>query len=79
MSGSPIIAENGTVIGIVCLGTGQPDDVLPTEGGPNPRLMGDLPIGIGTLSRRSARLVVMIGLTSDRLHVSPHLSAGARA
>ena len=43
MSGSPIIAENGTAIGIVCLGSGKPDDVLPTEGGPNPRLMGNLP------------------------------------
>lgn len=33
MSGSPIIAENGTAIGIVCLGSESP----------NPRLMGNLP------------------------------------
>jgi hypothetical protein len=33
MSGSPIIAEDGTAIGIVCLGSESP----------NPRLMGNLP------------------------------------
>ena len=40
MSGSPIIVEDGTAIGIVCLGDGVD---RPTEGGPNPRLMGNLP------------------------------------
>jgi hypothetical protein len=40
MSGSPIIAEDGGAIGIVCLGSGSPGD---DEGGPNPRLMGNLP------------------------------------
>jgi hypothetical protein len=38
MSGSPIIAENGTAIGIVCLSGGG------KEGGPNARLMGNLPV-----------------------------------
>jgi hypothetical protein len=33
MSGSPIVAEDGTAIGVICLG----------EGCPNPRLMGNLP------------------------------------
>ncbi len=42
MSGSPIIAD-GAAIGIVCLGSGDPGDNLPTQGGPNPRLMGNLP------------------------------------
>jgi hypothetical protein len=40
MSGSPIIAKNGTAIGIVCLGSGLERG---TEGGNNPRLMGNLP------------------------------------
>ena len=43
MSGSPIIAEDGGAIGIVCLGSGSPGDDFPTEGGPNPRVMGNLP------------------------------------
>jgi hypothetical protein len=43
MSGSPIIAEDGTAIGIVCLAGGESGDDLPTEGGPNPRLTGNLP------------------------------------
>jgi hypothetical protein len=42
MSGSPIVAENGTAIGIVCLGSGTTLEIQ-TEGGPNPRLMGNLP------------------------------------
>lgn len=41
MSGSPIIAEDGTAIGVVCLGSSTPGDEL--GGGPNPRLMGNLP------------------------------------
>jgi len=42
MSGSPIVAENGTAMGIGCLG--NLDDEHPkNEGGPNPRLMGNLP------------------------------------
>jgi hypothetical protein len=40
MSGSPIIAKNGTAIGVVCLSGGT--DKVHT-GGPNPRLMGSLP------------------------------------
>jgi hypothetical protein len=43
MSGSPIVAKDGTAIGIVCLGSGGTFNRLPTEGGPNPRLMGNLP------------------------------------
>jgi hypothetical protein len=43
MSGSPIIAEDGSAIGVVCLASGKPGDDLPTAGGPNPRLMGNLP------------------------------------
>lgn len=39
---SPIIAEDGTAIGIVCT-SGGPHGVPHTEGGPNPRLMGNLP------------------------------------
>lgn len=42
MSGSPIIAEDGTAIGIICLGSGGRMDKQ-FEGGPNPRLMGNLP------------------------------------
>ena len=37
MSGSPIIAEDGTAIGIVCIGSSKPTGDLATEGGPNPR------------------------------------------
>jgi len=43
MSGSPIIAEDGSAIGVFCLGSGRPDDDRPSQGGPNPRLMGNLP------------------------------------
>lgn len=49
MSGSPIVAEKGAAIGIVCIGSSTVSDVqtesgeLDTEGGPNPRLMGNLP------------------------------------
>ena len=51
MSGSPIITEDGKAIGIVCIGNEvhpEGDELTeplhhPTEGGPNPRLMGNLP------------------------------------
>jgi hypothetical protein len=39
---SPIVAEDGTAIGIVCT-SGGPHGVPHTEGGPNPRLIGNLP------------------------------------
>ncbi len=42
MSGSPIIADDGSAIGIVCL-SGGPPEKLHTDGGPNPRLLGNLP------------------------------------
>ena len=37
------IAEDGTAIGIVCIGSSKPTGDLATEGGPNPRLTGNLP------------------------------------
>jgi hypothetical protein len=42
MSGSPILADDGTAIGLLCTsgGTGE----VHTEGGPNPRLMCHLPM-----------------------------------
>jgi hypothetical protein len=48
MSGSPILSKEGTAIGLVCLGThsvsdGEPLTAKDIEGGPNPRLMGNLP------------------------------------
>ena len=43
MSGSPILTENGTAIGVVCLGGTTSQDAPCYEGGPNPRLMGNLP------------------------------------
>ncbi len=45
MSGSPVIANDGSAIGIVCTSFGiiADHDQLHTEGGPNPRLMGNLP------------------------------------
>ena len=42
MSGSPIIAEDGTAIGIVCLGH-EVASGTPSEYGPHPRLTGNLP------------------------------------
>lgn len=42
MSGSPIVAEDGSAIGIVCTSGGRAGDVH-TEGGPNPRLTHNLP------------------------------------
>jgi len=42
MSGSPIIAENGAAIGVVCTGSSGGSDIC-TEGGPNPRLSSNLP------------------------------------
>jgi hypothetical protein len=53
MSGSPILAPNGTAIGIVCLGSGSGENHTHTEGGPNPHLVDALPgwclrdLGIG--------------------------------
>jgi hypothetical protein len=41
MSGSPIIAKNGTAISVMCTSEGAGE--VSTEGGPNPRLMGNLP------------------------------------
>ena len=45
MSGSPIVATDGAAIGVVCLGSGATTHELEaaTEGGPNPRLIGNLP------------------------------------
>src|SRR5258705_13670103 len=45
MSGSPVLANDGSAIGIVCTSAGNiaDPDQLHTEGGPNPRLMGNLP------------------------------------
>lgn len=42
MSGSPIVARDGTAIGVMCLSAGTADEGH-TEGGPNPRLCGNLP------------------------------------
>jgi hypothetical protein len=42
MSGSPIMAKDGTAVGIVCLGSGTTLNAQMEEG-PNPRLMGNLP------------------------------------
>ena len=52
MSGSPILAEDGSAIGIVCLSGGATDEIQ-TGGGPNPRLMGNLPGWL--LNRMTAR------------------------
>jgi hypothetical protein len=41
MSGSPVMLDNGKAVGIVCTGGGTGG--LDTEGGPNPRLMHNLP------------------------------------
>jgi hypothetical protein len=41
MSGSPILNKHGEAIGVVCLSGGK--DERRTEGGPNPRLLGNLP------------------------------------
>ncbi len=40
--GSPIIADDGTAIGIVCIGSSI-GDAPQTSGGPNPRLTHHLP------------------------------------
>ena len=42
MSGSPIIADDGTAIGIVCIGSSI-GDAPQISGGPNPRLLHHLP------------------------------------
>ena len=42
MSGSPIITDDGLAIGVVCLGGGTGIEGC-REGGPNPRLMSNLP------------------------------------
>ena len=42
MSGSPIVADDATAIGLVCVSGGSPGD-LHTEGGPNARLTHSLP------------------------------------
>ena len=43
MSGSPVLADDGSAIGVVCTSAGTSGDQLYTEGGPNPRLIGNLP------------------------------------
>jgi hypothetical protein len=43
MSGSPIVADDGSAIGIVCTSSGGIDLDKHTEGGPNPRLINNLP------------------------------------
>jgi hypothetical protein len=43
MSGSPIVADDGSAIGVVCTAGGINGDEAPTEGGPNPRLVYHLP------------------------------------
>jgi hypothetical protein len=44
MSGSPVLWDDGTAIGVVCTSAGTSGlDQPHTEGGPNPRLMGNLP------------------------------------
>jgi hypothetical protein len=42
MSGSPIVADDGAAIGVVCTAGGVKADIY-TEGGPNPRLAHHLP------------------------------------
>jgi hypothetical protein len=42
MSGSPIVTDDGTAIGIVCIGSSI-GDAPQTSGGPNPRLLHHLP------------------------------------
>jgi hypothetical protein len=42
MSGSPVLLGDGSAIGVVCV-SGGVDPRLYTEGGPNPRLMTNLP------------------------------------
>jgi len=41
MSGSPIVANNGSAIGVICTSGGTSE--VHTEGGGNPRLVGNLP------------------------------------
>jgi hypothetical protein len=43
MSGSPIVADDGSAIGIVCTSGGGTDLDKHIEGGPNPRLVNNLP------------------------------------
>src|ERR1700738_867778 len=43
MSGSPIVADDGSAIGIICTSSGGADLDKHTEGGPNPRLVNNLP------------------------------------
>jgi len=43
MSGSPILADNGSAIGIVCTSCSVAGSAASTEGGPNPRLASHLP------------------------------------
>jgi hypothetical protein len=43
MSGSPVMLDDGTAVGVVCAAGGGPGSRLYTEGGPNPRLMHNLP------------------------------------
>lgn len=42
MSGSPILAEDGSAIGVMCISRGSPGE-MHTSGGPNPRLTSTLP------------------------------------
>ena len=45
MSGSPIVADDGSAIGVLCSSSGDSGEVL-TDGGPHPRLMHNLPLGL---------------------------------
>jgi hypothetical protein len=58
MSGSPILADDGSAIGVVCTGTNRTTDSGPIDSGPNPALSRDLPAWLSReigLTRRPLR------------------------
>jgi hypothetical protein len=55
MSGSPIVADDGSAIGVICTSGGHPGEV-PTNGGPNPRLVHNLPFWLVRKLLRSSGL-----------------------
>jgi hypothetical protein len=55
MSGSPIVADDGSAIGVICTSGGRPGEV-PTSGGPNPRLVHNLPLWFLRKMLRSSAL-----------------------
>ena len=73
MSGSPVIADDGSAIGVVCLSSGGTDLGAHTEGGPNPHLAICLPAWVLHARKFARRRDARIGRMLRRKGIGPIL------